>query len=43
LVCLPHWTKHRIAGGFFTTDMQVGDADQDGDLDVIISASRHRR
>jgi sugar phosphate isomerase/epimerase len=32
----PHWTKHRIAGGSFTTDMQVGDVDRDGDLDVII-------
>jgi len=32
----PHWTKHRIAGGTFTTDMQVGDVDNDGDLDVII-------
>jgi FG-GAP-like repeat len=32
----PNWTKHRIAGGSFTTDMQVGDVDKDGDLDVII-------
>ncbi len=32
----PNWTKHRIAGGSFTTDMQVGDVDNDGDLDVII-------
>jgi len=32
----PNWTKHRIAGGSFTTDMQVGDVDKDGDIDVII-------
>jgi hypothetical protein len=32
----PNWTKHRIAGGSFTTDMQVGDVDKDGDLDVVI-------
>jgi hypothetical protein len=32
----PNWTKHRIADGSFSTDMQVGDVDHDGDLDVII-------
>ncbi|MBI4661409.1 MAG: VCBS repeat-containing protein [Verrucomicrobia bacterium] len=32
----PNWTKHRIDSGSFTTDMQVGDIDKDGDLDVII-------
>jgi len=32
----PNWTKHRIADGSFTTDMQVGDVDNDGDPDVII-------
>lgn len=35
----PHWTKHRIDTGSFTTDMQVGDIDGDGDLDVIIPRS----
>ncbi len=32
----PHWTKHRIADGTFTTDMAVGDIDGDGYEDVII-------
>ena len=32
----PNWTKHRIDSGDFTTDMQVGDVDKDGDWDVII-------
>lgn len=32
----PHWSKHRIADGSFTTDMAVGDVDGDGHLDVII-------
>jgi hypothetical protein len=32
----PSWTQHQIApGANFTTDMQVADVDQDGDLDVI--------
>jgi len=32
----PSWSKHRIDQGSFSTDMQVGDVDRDGDLDVII-------
>ena len=33
----PAWTKHPIrASGSWTTDMQVGDVDNDGDLDVVI-------
>jgi hypothetical protein len=32
----PNWSKHQIASGSFTTDMQVGDVDNDGDMDVII-------
>lgn len=32
----PNWTKHRIDLGSFSTDMQAGDIDRDGDLDVII-------
>lgn len=32
----PHWTKHRIAEGSFTTDMAVADVDGDGFLDVVI-------
>ncbi|UCG52597.1 MAG: VCBS repeat-containing protein, partial [Candidatus Latescibacterota bacterium] len=34
----PSWTKHTIVppGTGFTTDMQVGDVDNDGDLDVIV-------
>ena len=33
----PNWTKHPIrASGSWTTDMQVGDVDLDGDLDVVI-------
>ena len=33
----PSWTKHPIrATGSWTTDMQVGDVDNDGDLDVVI-------
>lgn len=32
----PNWTKYRVDTGQFTTDMQVGDIDGDGDLDVII-------
>jgi len=32
----PDWTKHPIADGNFTTDMEVGDVDGDGSLDVVI-------
>ena len=33
----PAWSKHPIrASGSWTTDMQVGDVDNDGDLDVVI-------
>ena len=32
----PDWTKHKIADGSFTTDMDVGDMDGDGNLDVVI-------
>jgi len=32
----PAWTKHKISSGSFTTDMQVGDIDNDGDFDAII-------
>ena len=32
----PTWSKHRIDKGHFTTDMQAGDIDNDGDIDVII-------
>ena len=32
----PNWTKHRIDGGDFTTDVQAADIDGDGDLDIII-------
>ena len=32
----PHWTKHLIAPGSYSTNMTVGDMDGDGDLDVII-------
>lgn len=33
----PSWTKHPIrASGSWTTDMQVADIDNDGDLDVVI-------
>jgi FG-GAP-like repeat len=35
----PQWTKHKIANGSFTTDMQVGDIDADGNEDVIIPDS----
>src|SRR5687768_6290349 len=28
----PTWSKNQIAAGSFTTDMQVGDIDRDGDL-----------
>jgi hypothetical protein len=35
----PHWTKHRIAEGSFTTDMTVADIDGDGHLDVVIPGS----
>lgn len=36
----PNWTKHKITGGSFSTDMQVGDVDGDGDLDAIIPMGR---
>jgi PKD repeat protein len=34
----PTWTKHTIVppGTGFTTDMQIGDVDNDGDIDAII-------
>ena len=33
----PAWTEHPIrASGSWTTDMQTGDVDNDGDLDVVI-------
>ena len=32
----PAWTQHQITTGTFSTDMQTGDVDGDGDLDVII-------
>ncbi|MBI3281379.1 MAG: VCBS repeat-containing protein [Acidobacteria bacterium] len=32
----PNWSKARIDTGAFTTDIQVGDIDADGDLDIII-------
>jgi hypothetical protein len=32
----PKWLKHTIGLGRFSTDMQVGDIDGDGDLDVIV-------
>lgn len=34
----PDWTKHTIVppGTGFTTDMQVGDVDNDGDIDAVI-------
>jgi type 1 glutamine amidotransferase len=32
----PSWAKIRIDDGAFTTDMQAGDVDGDGDLDVVI-------
>jgi hypothetical protein len=35
----PDWTKHKIAGGTFTTDMTTGDVDGDGFLDVIIPSN----
>jgi len=36
----PNWTKHSIrASGSWTTDMQTGDIDDDGDPDVIIPNS----
>jgi len=36
----PDWTKHPIrASGSWTTDMQVADIDNDGDLDVVIPDS----
>ncbi|MCC6445850.1 MAG: VCBS repeat-containing protein [Armatimonadetes bacterium] len=33
----PDWKKHVIDTGQFSVDMQVGDVDGDGDLDVVIS------
>lgn len=32
----PNWSKQRTDPGQFTTDMQVGDVDNDGTLDIII-------
>ncbi len=36
----PNWSKHRIGLGDFSTDMQTGDIDGDGDLDVIIPINK---
>ncbi|MGC8834179.1 MAG: FG-GAP repeat domain-containing protein [Armatimonadota bacterium] len=33
----PNWAKHVIDVGQFAVDMQVGDVDRDGDLDIIVS------
>lgn len=37
----PDWNKTRITRGSFSTDMQAGDVDRDGDLDVIIPKGIH--
>lgn len=37
----PEWSKHNIARGSYSTDMQVGDVDGDGDLDVVIPKGAH--
>jgi hypothetical protein len=34
----PHWSRHPIGDGDFTTDGETGDVDGDGDTDVIISS-----
>jgi len=35
----PHWTKHKIDNGTFTTDMAIADIDSNGYLDVIIPSN----